>query len=371
MKIAVIAHIRHAIAEPFMGGMEAHCQMLCDTLRRVGHDITLFAAAGSTDRDLVSICDAPYDDVLPWSRYRGTDELAAYQHAAFAHAWARIADGGFDVVHNNSLFPDIAGWAVRDRVPCVTSQHVPPFGGMRDAVEQAAHDPIVQQTVASADQLRAWSERARSNMAVVHNGVRTDLWQPCPDPGDAFAWVGRITPNKGTGMAVRAARLADRPLDVFGPVEDARYFTEEVEPFLTDAIRYRGHVPLETLRPIVARAKAIVVTPLWAEPFGLVAAEALSCGTPVCAFDNGALAEVVGDCGIVVPPDDIAALAGAMDAIHTIDRAKCRARALTSFSAEAMVRGYERAYARAIDALRGQAALAFASSMSRTDALLA
>jgi len=371
MKIAVVAHIRHPIAEPFMGGMEAHSRMLCDGLRRNGHDVVLFASARSSDMDLVPVCQAPYEDVLPWRVHRGTPELACYQDQAFAYAWQRIVADGFDVVHNNSLYPGIIGWAVRDNVPCVSSQHVPPFGKMREAVEASAADPIVQHTVTSRDQMSLWSARAQRNMAVVHNGVETDRWQPGAGDADYLVWAGRITPNKGTSHAVRAARLGGLPMHVFGPVEDARYFTEEVEPFLADGVEYHGHVSLATLRPIIGRARGMVVTPLWDEPFGLVAAEALSCGTPVCAFDNGALAEVVGDCGHVVPPRDVEALADAMGRIDAIDRNACRKRALERFSSTAMITGYERAYERAVDALLHQAARPFASSHSSTSALLA
>ncbi len=375
MKIAVIAHIRHPIAEPFMGGMEAHCRMLCDGLRQAGHEVTLFASGRSCDRDLVAICDAPYDDVLPWRIWRGTPQLAAFQKDAFRFAWSRVLSGGFDVVHNNSLFPDIISWAVRDAVPCVTSQHVPPFGSMRDAVESAAQADCVQQTVTSAHQMTLWNARSRWNMAVVHNGVRTDRWLPRRNIGKYFVWVGRITPNKGTSLAVRAARKAGLPLHIYGPVEDAGYFASEVEPFLSQDIQYHGHVRLETLSPVVAQARGVLVTPLWDEPFGLVAAEALACGTPVCAFDNGALSEVVGECGYIVSARDVDALAAAMHKIDAIDRNSCRQRALRHFSSDAMVAGYERAYDRARCVTRGaapcHAARTFASSQSRTAALLA
>ncbi|MGB3807797.1 MAG: glycosyltransferase [Erythrobacter sp.] len=371
MKIAVIAHIRHAIAEPFMGGMEAHCRLLCDGLRSAGHDVTLFAADRSRDANLAAICDAPYEDVLPWRKWRGTPELAAYQQRAFAGAWHRILSEGFDVVHNNSLFPEIMEWAARDGMPCVTSQHVPPFQSMRDAVETASDYRNVQQTVTSSSQLAMWSARARRHMAVVHNGVRTDRWLPHADIGDHFVWLGRITPNKGTSEALRAARIAGKKLHIYGPVEDGAYFSSEVEPFLKDGVEYRGHISLQTLRPIVAGASGVVVTPLWDEPFGLVAAEALSCGTPVCAYDSGALPEVVGECGHVVAARDIAALADAMSRVEEIDRAACRRRAIKRFSSHAMIAGYEQAYERAIDALLDQAAFAFSSSHSRTSALLA
>ncbi|MEE4537009.1 MAG: glycosyltransferase family 4 protein [Erythrobacter sp.] len=371
MKIAVLAHIRHPIAEPFMGGMEAHCRMLCDGLRAKGHDVTLFAAEGSQDAQLVPICRAAYDKVLPWETYHGTPELAAYQREAFSLAWERIVEGGFDVVHNNSLFCEIIDWASHSMMPCVTSQHVPPFGKMRDAVARSAFEPMLANTVTSRSQLGLWQAGLRNQIRVVHNGVRCDRWIPDGKVQDYFVWVGRITPNKGTAEAVRAASLAGVPLKIFGPIEDARYFATKVEPHLTEVIAYHGARTGTQLAPIVAQAKGALVTPRWEEPFGLVAAEALSCGVPVCAFDNGALAEVVGSCGFIVPPDDVKALASAMTRVGEISRIACRERALARFSVQSMIEGYEACYLDVVGAVLDQAASAFASSQSSTAALLA
>lgn len=371
MKIAVIAHIRHPIAEPFMGGMEAHSQMLCDGLRAAGHQVTLFAAAGSSDPDTVAICSAPYDKVLPWKIWRGSPELARYQERAFAYAWQHIVEDRYDVVHNNSLFPEIIDWAARDRVPCVTSQHVPPFENMRLAVARNGASPFIGTTVTSHSQLDLWEPQTRRTIDVVHNGIRCDRWIPAGAPNDYFAWIGRVTPNKGTAHAARAALKAGKRLKIFGPVEDARYFAEEVEPLLRDGVEFHGHRTAAQLIPVVAKARALLVTPLWDEPFGLVAAEALSCGTPVCAFDNGALREVIGKCGFVVPSKDTGALAVAMGRVTEIDRNACRQRALTRFSVQAMIEGYEACYKAALGAGPVQAASAFASSQSRTSALLA
>ena len=373
MKIAVLAHIRHAIAEPFRGGMEAHCDMLCQGLRKAGHEVALFAAEGSSDQGLVPICDAPYDEVLPWRIYRGTSELADYQRTAFERVLLGVAANGYDVVHNNSLFPEIIGWCADAGIPCVTSQHVPPFATMFDAVAKSGRLPHSRITVTSAHQRELWEERGFSGVDIVPNGVDTQWWRPLPEPDDYFTWVGRIVPNKGLAQAVRAARKAGVRLKIFGPVEDTEYFTSEVEPHLTGGIEFHGHRRAEGLRDEVAGAMGAVVTPLWDEPFGLVAAEALSCGTPVIGFDRGALGEVVGDCGILVRGGDVDALAEAFAQAPTIDRAKCRARAEASLSIRAMISGYERCYAEAIEGARMASLLRldWASNCSRTSALLA
>ncbi len=348
MKIAVLAHIRHAIAEPFSGGMEAHCAGLYQGLRDAGHDVTLFAAAGSTDSDLVEICEAPYEAVLPWNRYRGTPQLTQYQDAAFDRAKTVILNSNFDVIHNNSLYPGIIEWAALHAIPCVTSQHVPPFKTMADAVAAASASAAALFTVTSDSQLLLWDGPSRRNMRCVPNGIDTDVWRPGATVGDYFSWAGRIVPNKGLAEAITAARIAGVKLRIYGPIEDVSYFTDRIEPLLRDGVEYHGHARGASLAQSVAGARGALVTPLWDEPFGLVAAEALACGVPVLAFDRGAMREVIGHCGTVVPPGDVDALAAAIGNADRIDRAGCRKRAVEHLSLGAMIAKYESCYASAI-----------------------
>lgn len=139
LRIAVVAHLRHPIAQPFMGGMEAHCHQLATALRARGHDVTLFAS-GDSDPALPLHAVAPrhYEADLPWALWRGTEALTAFQDAAFGRAWQAIARGGFDIVHNNCMHPPLHAWALRDRQPMVTSLHVPPFDGLANAVRDHA-----------------------------------------------------------------------------------------------------------------------------------------------------------------------------------------------------------------------------------------
>lgn len=373
MRIAVLAHIRHAIAEPYSGGMEAHCAMLCRGLRTAGHEVDLFAARGSDDSCLIPICDAPYDHVLPWNEYRGTEELAEYQRTAFEGVFARLADGRYDVVHNNSLFPDIITRCANAHIPCLTSQHVPPFATMADAVRTACGLSHIGFTVTSRDQQALWSARGCGAVDVVPNGIDTEAWLPVQERGDHFTWVGRIVPNKGLAEAVQAAARARAMLRIFGPIEDTDYFSSRIAPYLDGDIVYLGHRTAETLRLEVATARGAVVTPRWDEPFGLVAAEALSCGTPVVGFDRGALREVIGDCGFLVQDGDVAALADAMADVGSISRTACRERAERQLSVSAMIAGYERCYARIVTGgIPAAERLARpASSCSSTSALLA
>lgn len=365
LKIAIIAHVRHPIAEPYKGGMEAHCALLVRTLAGEGHDVTLFASGDSDDDHgvLHPIAATAYERELPWALWHGRPELADWLRRAYARAWAAIRIGEFDVVHNNSLFPDIIDWAARDGVPMVTSLHVPPFATLRHALERNDRDWL-QMTVTSRQQLALWEGDLTRRITVAHNGIDLDRFVYADRAGDRALWCGRITPTKGTVEAVRAAIDADIALDIVGPIDCEDYFSE-LRPLLDERRRYLGHLGIDALAGLMRRATFLVCTPCWDEPFGLVTAEAMACGTPTIAYDRGAMREVIGEAGVLVR--DAKELAEAMQAGPSIARSRCRERAERWFSAAAMVSRYRPVYERAIAAAPAGAP----SSMAMTRAELA
>ena len=129
---------------------------------------------------------------------------------AFERVLLAVGAGAYDVVHNNSLFPEIIEWCARAGIPCVTSQHVPPFGTMFDAVVATCKEPHIGFTVTSHDQRSLWADRGCPELDVVPNGIDTDRWVPQGEPQDYLTWVGRIVPNKGLAEAIQAARTGRR-----------------------------------------------------------------------------------------------------------------------------------------------------------------
>ncbi|MFS0737433.1 glycosyltransferase [Sphingomonas sp. 1P06PA] len=347
LRIAVIAHLRHPIAPPFMGGMEAHCHQLVRALVSRGHDVTLFASGDSDPAlPLHGIVARHYEAVLPWALWHGTAELTAFQDAAFGRGWAAVRSGGFDVVHNNAMHPALHHWALRDGQPMLTSLHVPPFAGLADAVAACAA-PWLRQTTTSRSHLAGWWPAPPSTAAVVHNGIDVDRWRFRPTGNGRAVWAGRITPNKGTAIAAQAARTAGIPLDIYGPIDCQTYFDDQVAPLLGGDCRYHGHLGSDALVDAIGAASVMLATPMWDEPFGLVAAEAMACGVPVAAIDRGAIREVAGDAGAFATADPDA-LAQAIHRAIGLPRAACRARVERHFSIAAMVAGYEAGYAAAI-----------------------
>ncbi len=346
MRIALLSHARQPIAEPFMGGMEAHSWHLAAGLAGRGHEVVLFASGDSDPRfRLDPVLDEHYERTFPRAEHGNNASLIEHVDAGYAKACDRIARGGFDVVHNNSLHRFPLQRARAGDLPMVTSLHVPPFDALHWFVKDAGC-PTHRLTVTSAGQLHAWWPGGPPvEASVLHNGIDPSAW-PFQRSGNGSAvWCGRITSNKGTHLAVEAARRAGIPLTLFGMIEDPVYWEALVKPMLSDQVRYGGHIRAAELASELGRASVFLFTPCWDEPFGLVAIEAMACGLPVASFDRGAAREVVAEAGIFAPPDDVQALAAAIPEALAIGRDVPHKRVIELFTRERWLDNCERLYA--------------------------
>lgn len=345
LRICLVASSRFPVGEPFMGGLEAHTHALATALLQRGHHVSLFAAAGSDPRlGATELPVAAYES-SPAARadVGSPPESWMREHHAYLDLMMGLAQGRhgrFDVVHNNSLHHLPVAMSPLLATPVVTTLHTPPIPWLESAVAFAS--PRSSFVAVSDCVARMW--RHAVNTVTVHNGVDTDFWRPGRGGGRAL-WSGRIVPEKAPHEALEAAARAGLALDLAGPVHDPEYFRREVEPRLGPRARYLGHLDAPALRVAVGAASVAVVTPRWEEPFGLVAAEAMSCGTPVAGYAGGALPEIVDPTsGVLVAPGDVVALGHAMHQAATLDRGLVRRRARTDFSHERMVERYERLY---------------------------
>nr|WP_194956597.1 glycosyltransferase family 4 protein [Aeromicrobium phoceense] len=346
MRICLIASSRFPIREPFAGGLEAHTHALARQLTERGHEVSLFAAPGSDPalrtREL-PVASLSHDDVnrpdLDVTPGAWMDE-----HHAYLGLMLDLARNPhhFDVVHNNSLHHLPVAMSSMLAVPMVTTLHTPPVPWLESALQYAASDSTF--VAVSRFTARAWEHVAPTT--TIANGVDVDRWRPGPG-GGAPIWFGRLVPEKGPHLAIDAARAAGMPLDLAGPAMDADYYRAEIAPRLGGDVRYLGHLTHEQLRASVGAASVTVVTPTWDEPYGLVVAEAMACGTPVAAFARGALPEFVDDSvGALAAPGDVASLADAIREAVGRDRQVVRRVAVERCSISAMVDRYEDLYRR-------------------------
>jgi glycosyltransferase involved in cell wall biosynthesis len=228
-------------------------------------------------------------------------------------------------------------------LPMISTLHTPPVPWLESALTICRGRTTF--VAVSRHTATAWSHAVAAE--VVLNGVDTDRWGAGPG-GEQAVWMGRLVPEKAPHLAIRAAREAGIAIDLAGPRQDTEYFAREIEPLLGPDVRYVGHLGTDELVRLVGHAAVAVVSPEWDEPYGLVAAEALSCGTPVAAFRRGALEEIVAEgTGALAVAGDVSALAGAIGEARRADRRHVREHAVRHHSVQRMVSAYEDVYHRA------------------------
>ena len=356
LRICVIGSSRFPVAEPFAGGLEAHTHGLVRGLQRRGHEVSLFARAGS-DRALgvteLDVADFVASPVSLLDVNAPASDWMSDHHAYLSLMLDLARDGSarFDVVHNNSLHHLPVAMARAVPVPMVTTLHTPPLPWLESAL---ALGTSASRFVAVSDHCAAaWSSVVASE--VVHNGVDPGLWR-FGDGGGHAVWTGRLVPEKAPHEAIDACRAAGVPLRLAGPVGDAEYYDRQVRPRLGDGAVHIGHLAHREVVELVRSAGVALVTPAWDEPYGLVAAEAMACGTPVAAYARGALPELVTpETGVLVAPGDVAGLAAGLLRARSLPRGPVRAAVLARFTVDRMIDAYDDLY-RGLVAGRGQMA---------------
>jgi glycosyltransferase involved in cell wall biosynthesis len=177
--------------------------------------------------------------------------------------------------------------------------------------------------------------------------VRDIPWSGAAGQGALFA--GRLSAEKGAAEAIDIARAAGVPIDLYGDVYDARYTRERIDPRRGwPGVSVHDGVPRASLWQAMARAAVVLCPARWDEPFGLAAAEAQACGTPVVAFGRGGLQEVIVDgvTGFLVPPGDVPAAAEAVSKAAGIARQACRDHAESHLDLGLSLDAHERLYRR-------------------------
>lgn len=347
LRIGLIGSVRFPHRPPFAGGLEAHTWMLAEGLRDRGHRVTVFgtdAPPGCAVREVRV-------DWTPSESARADISTVPVEVVSEHHAYLQIMrtlalrEVEVDVVHNNSTHLIPASMAALVPVPVVTTLHTPPTPWLESAL--ALREPRTSHVV-SVSHANAAQWVPGTVDEVIGNGVDTTVWRPRDDVRpDGAAWFGRLVPEKAPHLAIDAARVAGIELDLAGPVHDRRYFDQEIAPRLGVDVRYVGHLSPEGCARLVAGSEVCIVTPVWAEPFGFVVAEALACGTPVAGFASGAVPELVdAEVGRLAPAGDVLQLAAAILEARKLDRGTCRRHALARFSLDTMVDRYTAVFRR-------------------------
>jgi glycosyltransferase involved in cell wall biosynthesis len=195
--------------------------------------------------------------------------------------------------------------------------------------------------IANVEHLAPWH--------VVYNGVPMSSYEFRSEvsPEAPLVFLGRIEPIKGTHLAIEVAQRSKIPLVIAGniPSEHRGYFDSQIAPHLDGcSISYVGPVNDVEKNKLLGGAKALLMPILWDEPFGIVMAEALACGTPVIGLKRGSIPEVVADGITGFICTDVNAMVTAVERIEKVDRSACRARAEAMFTEDTVVEGFMKIY---------------------------
>lgn len=333
LKILHLAPLWHPIKRDAHGGIETLLSELIEKLDQLGFHNSIIASGDSEVRaDLI----VPVETNLIAQMREGTaQEYSWYEQEqlclALEHSWR------FDIIHSH-LTPG-AFWL--SSVP-----------ELRERVLHTLHSTIHDDTKRFFRQrpdlwLSTVSEYQLAELGgpapkrrLVHNGLPVERFTFKAAPENSLLFMGRIEPQKGPEIAVDVACALNQRLQLAGPILDRNLFSSRIKPRLGDKIEYLGLLNHEQKNDRLGRARCVLMPSRWNEPFGLVAVEAMACGTPVVALANGALPELIenGVTGFVT--EDPARLPALTEAAFRLDRAAIRARAVERFDIARSARQY-------------------------------
>ena len=345
LRIAQIAPLWFSVPPKKYGGIERIVAFLTNELIRRGHQVTLFAAPGSkTAGKLVSVYKKP----LIKAKISWTNPFWNLKNLSVAYQQARNKE--FDIIHSH-----LDLWTLYFQsfvqVPSVITLHNALYQTTFDHDETTRIQIFKEKrndanVVFISNAMKKTSSVKFARPSVIHNGIDVDRYEFNPRGGKHFVWVSRIDKYKGIENAIAAAEKSGEKLLLAGRLDPLQrdYFKYRIKPRLNKKIRYIGELADQELSDFYGTAKAFLYPIEWEEPFGLVVAEAMACGTPVIAYPRGSMPELIkdGKTGFLV--NNVSQLVSAMKKAGSLNRYEVRKHVEKNFRKEQMAENYEKLY---------------------------
>ena len=340
LRIGMIAPISWRTPPDGYGPWELATSTLTEALVRLGHEVTLFAAAGSrTTARLVETSPAALSEA---------PELDAKVHEMLHVAAAFERASEFDIMHSHADLVALA-FSRLVSIPLVATIH-----GLGSLEVKRRVLPIWREYQSDVAYV-AISDSDRhpdlSYAATIHHGLDPTDWpfrEPAPDAPLVF--FGRMHPDKGPHDAIAIAARANTPLVMAGIVHDEAYFRERVAPHIDgERVRYLGNVQGANRAEVLGGARALLHPIGFDEPFGLSVIEAMACGTPVIAYHRGSMPELIEPDRTGFLVHDVDQAVRAVARLSSVDRREVRAHVEARFTADRMAREHVALYRRLLN----------------------
>lgn len=364
MRIAVAASLLKPISRESTGGTEAFAHLLTEGLVEKGQDVTLFATSDSkTSAKLESVCSSEQTTGV----FEGDlDTRIPYQVLQAGNIIDRGSE--FDVIHNNYFhFYLLSTLSQLTDKPIVTTMH-------NHYWQMTNLKSILARSQVKGKDMVVFVSKAAQKLSddlfesvVIPHGIDLASFSFSAKTEDYFFWFSRIDHNKGIKDAIDASYQSNFSLKIAGGMptreKDKNYFKVHVEPNFSSTVKYAGSPSEEEKVVLYSKAKALIFPTYVEEQFGLVMVESMACGTPVIAYNRGAVSEVIEDgvTGFIIDPDNedrpgkgswvikkkgVEGIVEASKRIGEIDRFACRAHVENNFTKDRMTDDYIDLYKR-------------------------
>ncbi len=330
MKIAILSPVAWRTPPRKYGPWEQVASNITEGLVENGIDVTLFATGDSvTKGKLEYICERPYSEDAEL-------DPKVWECLHISHLMEQAEK--FDLIHNNFDFLPLT-YSRLIKTPMVTTIHG--FSSQKIlSVYKKYNSTSHYVSISNSDR-----SPELDYTATVYNGINTDEFTFHSEPKDYLLYFGRIHPEKGTSESIQIAKQSGKKLIISGLIQHQEYFDNKIKPYINDDdIVYAGNSGPGERDKLLGEAYALLHPISFEEPFGLSVAESMLCGTPVIAFNKGAMPELIldGKTGFLVNSIDEAVQS--VNNIKSVDRKHCRTWAASKFTLEKMVEGYLEVY---------------------------
>ncbi len=333
MKIAQIAPLWIPVPPYTYGGIELMVSLLTEELVKRGHEVTLFSTGDSKTK-------ARLIPIWPKSLWRA--KLLA-PHAVFSLMYEKIFEmrNEFDIIHDHCEFYT-ASYSKFLNCPVVSTIHHPLYEEMIILFKKFHN---INYVAISKNQRK--SAPGVNFVETIYHGLPLKKYPFRETPQNYLLWLSKITPQKGLAEAIDVAKKSGEKLIISGivPKEDQDYFEYRIQPMIDGKqIQFVGAANFEKKIELFKNAKAFLYPIRRSEPFGLVVIESMACGTPVIAYKEGAMPELIkdGKTGFLVNSQE--EMVNALKKVKNIKRIDCRRQAERKFGLGKMVNRYENLY---------------------------